>query len=122
MNADQVYAQSAMNIAIGGKFLFKTVGEATNDTTALKVNLGRGKWFACPQGVSDAQSFIKGKLSNYKGLNRNLPSDFGLICNEEGEVLYRASTNGRIWAVEYIGQSGGEVVNRRITTKEMGVA
>lgn len=117
MKASDLYAQSVMNTAIKGKFLFQTLDEVAPLPGILRVNFGGNKWTECKDFDEVVQAATK--LSKFRGLARALPWDFGIITNAEGEVLYRVSNNGRINAVKFIGMSGGNVEQRRIKFSEI---
>lgn len=47
------------------------------------------------------------------GMNRDLPSQSGYVCDADtGAVTHKLSTNGRLWALSYLGRSGEKLATQ----------
>jgi len=119
--------ETASCSAILGVHLFKH-GESCDRKNApigpaLFLSLGDCEWIKCETGLGDLFSRLDVYLAEYGWMRSSeFPDDWGIIANEQGQVLYRALTNGHVRPVTYLGHFSGPVSSTGlITVQEMGL-
>ena len=109
--------------ALMGNFLFKdgtsfSPGEC-EPGGALIVCIGNRSWVAAPNGLPDAFAVLENSFPG--GRYADLPDDWGVVANTEGEILYRMSTIDRANPVTYLGREDGPLVNVPASIYEIGI-
>lgn len=108
--------------ALMGVYLFKDgarVGPTDAPGPTLQLCVGDREWIQCLGGIPD----LFRHLANESGGGRlsDLPEDWGVVANEAGEVLYRATTPSHVRSVQYLGHYDGELATGPVTIEMIGI-
>lgn len=118
--------ETASCSAIMGTFLFRDGAKITDDVKLgepVQFCVGDKKWVTCKNGLPAALVLMNKEIKELDGMSfRDLPEDWGVIANMQGEVTHRAYPGSGIRAIEYLGQDGGELATGPVTIGEIGIA
>ena len=91
---------------------------------ALYFCTGNRKWTRCAHGVQSAVQVLREQVAeiDMSGMRyADLDEDWGVICNEAGEITHRAISARGIVPMQYLGHYQGPLVDRPLTTAEAGI-
>lgn len=112
--------------AIVGSFLFRDGPEISDDAATgepVQFCVGNRKWKTCKNGLPDAIALMDQEIEDWGGRRfADMAEDWCVIANMQGVVTHRAYAGSSIRAIEYLGQSGGELATKPVTIDEIGIA
>jgi hypothetical protein len=114
--------------ALMGRFLFEDVNLVEDDfksKEALYLCTGNSQWTPVEGGMEAVIREVRREieLNDQAGiLNRDLPEDWGVIANDAGQILARASCNGGVRKQRFLGVAGGPLESAPVTVQRVGIA
>lgn len=124
--SDDLY-DSANCSAILGRFLFRHSEGPTQpiqSDAVLRFCIGDGEWITSPGGVEAMQNLVRTQIAvmDMDGVRPSeYPEDWGVIADEEGVIVMRASSNESISFLTYLGVAGKPVASGPLTIDEAGL-
>ncbi len=126
--SDYYYANAGKCSALLGCYLFEEIRPteaALANTEVFHLCVGDREWISVAGGlkavIREVQREVE--LNDQSGIrNSELPEDWGVIANDAGQILARASTNGGVCCLRYLGVDGGPMESAPITVQRIGIA
>lgn len=110
-----------------GVYLFRDGADVPDKPQAgepLQVCTGPGTWVSCERGLPDLVALVASELDamDEQGLApRDLPDEWGIVCNAAGEVTHRAFPTGQIREVTYLGMLDGPLASEPLNLTSLGL-
>ncbi len=85
---------------------------------------GNRRWERCARGLETAMRVLREQIHEFDNLgirSSDIEEDWGVICNEAGEITHRAISARGIVPVRYLGRSDGPLVEVPLTIVEAGI-
>lgn len=126
--SDYYNANSSRCSALLGRYLFEDLRLVEADFASketLHFCSGDRQWTAVEGGMEAMIREVRREveLNDLAGLRgSDLPEDWGVIANDAGQVLARASHTGGVCKQRFLGVDGGPIESGPITVQRIGIA
>jgi hypothetical protein len=128
-SASDYYRKNAEKCsAILGRFLFEEERLSESDfegEAEVYFCAGDRVWISVTGGMESMIREVRRQveINDQSGLrNSELAEDWGVIANDAGQIIARASYNGGVCKLRYLGESGGPIETAPITVQRIGIA